>query len=250
VSQSPHAYPSAIVVLGHSGATGLHSDPTSPQSDARQNSWATGDNPDVDSIYTRLLALNPAMRGHNANVAVDGTGVKELAAQADKALAIEPRPDLFLIETVDNDVRCDGTDAANIAPFAATLEDVIRKISLGAPDSHIFIVSSPWSTTESYFRVAQQHPGARASNTGTGVCDLFSPSGQPLPEHQTALDQIAQQYLATLESVCAKFPACRYDKGALHGLKVTPDDVTPEGFHLTISGQKKVAAIEWAALGL
>jgi lysophospholipase L1-like esterase len=250
VSQSLHAYPTSIVVLGHSGATGLHSDPTSRPTDARQNSWATGDNPDVDSIYTRLLALNPAVRGHNANVAVDGTGVKELADQADKALAIEPRPDLFLIETVDNDMRCDGTDAANLAPFGAALEDVIRKISLGAPEAHIFMVSSPWSTSESYFTVAQQHPGARASNTGTGLCDLFSPSGEPLPDHQSYLEQTAQQYLATVESVCAKFPACRYDKGALHNLVVTPDDLTPEGFHLTISGQQKVAAIEWAALAL
>jgi len=238
------------VVLGHSGATGLHSDSTSPQADARQNSWATGDNPDVDSIYTRLLALNPGVRGHNANVAVDNTGVKELADQADKALAIEPRPDLFLIETVDNDIRCDGTDAANIASFAAALEDVVGKISRGAPNSQIFIVSSPWSTTENYFSVAQQLSGARASNTGAGLCDLFSPSGEPLPAHQAFLEQTAQQYLATVESVCAKFPACRYDNGALHNMMVTPDDVTPEGFHLTISGQRKLAAIEWTALAL
>src|SRR3954468_2958999 len=41
------AYPNSLVVIGHSGATGLHSDPTAPSADAKQNSWATGDNPAV-----------------------------------------------------------------------------------------------------------------------------------------------------------------------------------------------------------
>jgi hypothetical protein len=60
------------------------------------------------------------VRGHNTNLAVDGTGVGELAGQADQALATTPLPELFLIQSVDNDMRCDGTDADNYAPFAAT----------------------------------------------------------------------------------------------------------------------------------
>jgi hypothetical protein len=55
----------------------------------------------VDSIYLRLLAPNPAMRGHNTNLAVAGTGVNELASQADQALATKPLPELFLIQSVD-----------------------------------------------------------------------------------------------------------------------------------------------------
>ena len=37
------------------------------------------------------------MRGHNTNVAVAGTGVDDLAGQADQALAATPLPELFLI---------------------------------------------------------------------------------------------------------------------------------------------------------
>ena len=55
-------YPNSMVVLGHSGATGYDSDPASPGADAPQNSWATGTNPAVNSIYSRLLALNPAIK--------------------------------------------------------------------------------------------------------------------------------------------------------------------------------------------
>lgn len=249
-SERPHQYPNSIVVIGHSGATGLHSDPAAPNTDAKQNSWATGDNPAVDSIYTRLVAVNPQARRHNVNAAVDNTGVNELSGQIDQALALEPNPDLFLIETVDNDVRCDGTDAQNIDPFTAALRAVLTKISTLAPQAKVLIVSSPWSTTEAYFNIAQQLPGARQSNTGSGVCDLFTPSGEPVPANQANLEQIAQQYLAAVNATCATFPSCRYDNGALHNIMFTADDVTPEGFHLTVSGQHKVAEAEWNVLAL
>lgn len=86
-------YPNAIAVLGHSGATGFDSDPNQPGTDAKGNSWATGDNPAVNSIYLRLLALNPAVRGHNVKVAVSGSNVDNLASQADEALDAQPLPD-------------------------------------------------------------------------------------------------------------------------------------------------------------
>ena len=78
-------YPNAIVVLGHSGTTGFNSDPSAQGADATQNSWATGDNPAVNSIYTRLLALNPAVRGHSTNVGVDGADIDDLGAQVDQS---------------------------------------------------------------------------------------------------------------------------------------------------------------------
>ncbi len=46
----------------------------------------------MNSIYLRLLALNPAPRGHNLNVGVAGTAVNELLGQADQALAANPLP--------------------------------------------------------------------------------------------------------------------------------------------------------------
>jgi hypothetical protein len=61
-------YPDSIVVLGHSGATGANSDNRGV--DVKANSWATGTNPEVESIYLRVLALNPAVEGNNTNLAV------------------------------------------------------------------------------------------------------------------------------------------------------------------------------------
>ena len=251
-SPSPSSkYPNAIAVLGHSGATGFDSNPDQPGVDARGNSWATGDNPTVNSVYLRLLALNPAIRGHNVNVAVSGSDVDNLASQADEALDSQPVPDLFLIQTVDNDIQCDGTDSANYGPFAATLTGVLGRLTSAAPRAKILIVSSPWATVDNYGKVAAQLTGPRAHNSGTGICDLFDPAGKPVPAHWRTLEGITLHYLGELKSVCAKFPACQYDNDALYHMPITTDDITKsDGAHLTIAGLRKQADLEWRVLGI
>jgi len=76
----------------------------------------------------RLLSLNPAVRGHNTNLAAAGTGVDELAGQADQALATKPLPELFLIQTVDNygqvAGRLPGPRAANSGTGPCDLFDI------------------------------------------------------------------------------------------------------------------------------
>ena len=112
-------------------------------------------------------------------------------------------------------------------------------------------MSSPWATVRNYGQVAAQLPGPRAANSGTGPCDQFDPSGKPVPADWRTLERITLRYLGELKSVCAKFPACRYDNGALHHMKITTGDITPsDGAHLTVAGLRKQAALEWQVLGL
>ena len=115
-------YPSSIAVLGHSGATGESSDPKKPlHYEARENSWATGTNPAVKSLYLRLLAVNPTIEGHNFNLAQGGADVRQLYKQATVAVPkLSPRPDLFVIQIMDNDIRCNGTDETNFPRFQRT----------------------------------------------------------------------------------------------------------------------------------
>ena len=60
-------YPTSIAVIGDGDVTGYASDPKRPFQEARANSWATGTNPAVRSIYSRLLAAKPAIRGRAFN---------------------------------------------------------------------------------------------------------------------------------------------------------------------------------------
>src|SRR6516165_3209737 len=79
-----------IIALGHSGLTGENSDPQNLGNPAPQNSWATGTNPSVDSIYQRLAAVDPAVRGHADNAADGGAPAASLVGQATQALSVVP----------------------------------------------------------------------------------------------------------------------------------------------------------------
>jgi len=243
-------YPNAIVVLGHWGTTGFNSDPSAQGTDATQNSWATGDNPAVNSVYTRLLALNPAVRGHSSNFGVDGTDIDDLGSQVDQALALTPLPDLFMIQEVDNDMQCDGTDPDNYPHFGQTLSDLLTTITATAPNATILLVSSPPGTVRNYGTVVATLPGPKAGNTGTGPCDMFSPEGDAVPAAWRYQAQIIRHYQAQLETVCSRFPTCRYDGGALYRMTITAEDLAPDGMHLSVSGHRKQAALEWRVLGL
>ena len=89
--------PNAIAAIGHSSVTGYNSDNADLTRDARENSWATGTNPEVNSLYARILARNPAVKDHNRNAAEDGSTVYDLRGQVDTLLASDPKPDLVLI---------------------------------------------------------------------------------------------------------------------------------------------------------
>ena len=242
-------YPNAIVVLGHSGTTGYNSDPASPGTDTRANSWATGDSPAVHSIYQRLLAVNPAVAGHNTNLGMDGSDIAALGGQVDQALALDPLPDLFMIQEVDNDMRCDGTDKDNYEHFAQTLTAELTRITRSAPRAMILLVSSPPGTVQNYGEVVAGLPEGKANNTGTGPCDMFSPSGKAVASHWQYQETVIKAYQAKLRQVCKQFPSCVYDEGALYRMKITAEDLAPDGQHLSIAGHAKQAALEWRILG-
>jgi hypothetical protein len=72
-----------------------------------------------------------------------------------------------------------------------------------------------------------------------------------VPAHWRTLEGITQHYFGELKSVCATFPTCRYDNGALYHMTIGTADITPsDGAHLTIAGLRKQAALEWRVLAL
>ena len=70
-------------------------------------------------------------------------------AAGSSAVAYRPVPDSFVNQSVDNDIRCDGTDAQNYAPFAATLWRTLEFINQ-KPRKRIVSCVSQWATVKSY----------------------------------------------------------------------------------------------------
>ena len=243
-SGAPSTWPSAMIVLGHSGATGYDSDPAHPGEDAKTNSWATGTNPRVDSVYLRALAQSPALKNNVTNFAISGSDVDDLPDQVGQAVRQGPLPDLVIIQSVDNDVRCDGTDEANYAPYGGKITAVLRSIVTAAPQARIYVVGQ-WATSQNYADVLATRPELVAQNEGGGICDLFDASGQERPGAIAASQQIADQYGDVLRSSCAGFPTCSYGGDEMRNMVITADDLGPDGSHLTIGGLHKMAGVAW-----
>jgi hypothetical protein len=215
--------------------------------DAPQNSWATGDNPKVDSVYLRILAHNPAIKGHAVDLAQDGASVDALTEQAREALTLNPVPDLFLIQTIDNDIRCDGTDAQNYAAFGAKLTSALRVISAADPQARIFLVTQPGDVTNNA-AVAATKPAWVAQWQGDGPCDAFDPTGKLSPAHVAALQAITDHYFAEQAASCKRIPHCKDDGNAWQRMIVTAADFSDDVNHASVAGMAQHAAVTWAAL--
>lgn len=74
--------PSSMDTLGGSVTVGFNTDCPEAWIDCPDNSWATGSNPDVDSVYVRLLSLNPPLQDKNGTDAESGTTMAALDQQA------------------------------------------------------------------------------------------------------------------------------------------------------------------------
>jgi hypothetical protein len=239
-----HSYPNSIAVLGHSGATGEDSDPARPHEDARQNSWATGANPAVNSVYRRILAVNPAIRGHAYNGAWGGATVGELAFQAKLATKRKHDPELFLIQTMDNDVVCPA-GASDYAAFRSKLVTALKVLARRAPASRIFVVSQ-FGSPGTYWQTLT--PDQRKAIGGTGPCSFVAPGGELAPEGLARFESVLHAYEAQLAAACRRVRQCTYDGGAF-GREVDRSEYNAEDLHhLSIKGHARAAAVAWRAM--
>jgi len=98
--------------------------------DCPENSWATGSNPAVDSVYLRLARLNPRLEGNNTNDAESGSMMADLRGQAQSA--VRSKAELVLIATGTNDA-CGGRTGTMIACYLVyryRLDDTILELRM------------------------------------------------------------------------------------------------------------------------
>lgn len=237
--------PVGIIAIGHSGLTGESSDPNrTPGQPALDNSWATGNSPKVNSVYKRLAAIEPEIVGHVANEAVGGSLASNLAGQARAALQKVPRPQLVIIQTIDNDIRCDGSDQNFIKGFGNSVAEALDIIVKASPDSKILIVSQPGRPATNAAAVAGD-PAAVDKIKGSGMCAMFNPDGSMNQEHIATLTGIIESYEAEQARVCGLVPQCHTDGGAFASYIDDISRMTPDLGHLTVAGQARLAEIIW-----
>lgn len=238
--------PSSMAALGDSITTGFGSCLT--LTDCLRNSWSTGDGRVVDSHYQRIVAENPAMRGHAHNFARAGATVADLAGQVADAVAVKPEYVTILIGAND---ACRPTIGEMTSPdtFRSRLEAALAALRAGDPKAQVMIASIP--DVYHVWEVGHTHRLA-AAIWKLGVCpsllsDATSTAAADVKRRHKFRDRI-DTYNTILAAACRRYGSrCRWDGGAVHRAAFSLDQLsTLDFFHPNASGQQRLAEVTWA----
>jgi len=240
------AFPTSMAALGDSITEAYNSlSAFAPFKSEPQYSWSTGyAGPKiVDSQYLRLLAVDPAIRGHAHNDSVVGATVSGLAAQV--AEAVKQRVEYVTILIGANDICTRSISSMTpVATFAQTFAGDLAALFKGLPQgSHVSVYSIPnlfelWSLF---------HTNRSAQYAWSfGICQsMLSPTNTPAD--RTAVLNRENAFNSALATACAKHPTCRWDRLAVFNSELTSSTLSFDYFHPSVKGQGQLSQITWAA---
>jgi hypothetical protein len=239
---TPAAAEGGVIAMGHSGITGEGA--TGDSATWTDYSWATGSADEVNSIYSRMVELLPETEGQVANTGAPGSPSTELASEASEALGQVPAPALALIQTIDNDMRCDGTDETHVSEFGQNVQDALDVLSEKSPDSQVLIVSQRGRPTDA----AKFFPAAEpvTLDVSDDPCGFVNADGEYVAEKAEYLTSVIGLYEAEQKRVCALYPTCHDDGGVMTQFDDSVEGrLSPDFNHLSIAGQAAVAETLW-----
>jgi lysophospholipase L1-like esterase len=239
-SASPPAsvpgFPGSMVALGDSitAAFGSCLTPTS----CPRNSWSTGDGPQVNSHYRRILRENPAIADRQNNLAVPGVTVSDLRGQAEQAVR---RPADYITILIGANDACKGEMTAPQA-FRAQLDDALAVLRNGLPHTEVLLVGIP-----NVYRVWEiGHTNKLALGVWkSGVCPTLLANATSTAEadvnRRNAFRDRISAYNAELKAACAGYGAkCRFKDVASFAFELTMLSAI-DFFHPNAAGQNALA---------
>jgi lysophospholipase L1-like esterase len=246
------AYPSSMDALGASVTVGFNSDCPDGWIDCPDNSWATGTNPAVDSVYRRLLELSPGLKDHNANDAESGTAMVALDGQAESA--VQRGVDLVTIATGTNDACGRRTGLmTDVSEFRAEFRQAMHTLVTGLPHARIHVVSIPdlyrrWATFHTVPSVIKAWK-AQVPYCSTMFTRPTSNAAADVRRRMAVRVRVVE-YNAVLAEVCSTYPSCTTDGGAAFRAPVVLTEFsTHDYWHPNVAGQAALAKLVWDTLG-
>jgi len=211
-----------------------------------ENSWATGTNLTVNSIYLRIRAVHPAIEGRVWNDAVGGERMDDLADQFE--VTIEHRAQLVIVDMGGNDVcRPEEGQVTTPESFRADFEGAMDLLLERRPYTRIAVVSIP--SMYHLWSILHTNPTAVETWNRNGTCQsmLANPTSTARAdvERRERVNLRERELNAVLDSVCATYTNCRYDGGAAFEFAFEPADVGRDYFHPSLTGQATIAAALW-----
>jgi lysophospholipase L1-like esterase len=236
-------FPSSMVALGDSITAGFGAcfAPTA----CPRSSWATGDGTQVLSHYRRILDANPAIGGHNLNLAQPGARVAALPGQA--ATAARHPVDYVTILAGANDACIESANQlGSMTPpsqFRASVDEALATIKRAMPKARLLMVSLP-----DVYRVWEiGHTNKLAlADWKAGVCpNLLTNATSTAPADVARRAAFAAQiraYNDQLRAACQAYGSkCRYADISTFAFSITMLNGI-DFFHPNASGQTALAA--------
>src|SRR5665811_1006554 len=192
----------------------------------------------VNSQYERLVALHPAMAGHEYNDAVSGAKASGLSTQVLAALAQKPAYVTLLIGA--NDLCTSSTSTMTATGiFTNEVTAALTALHTGLPNARIFVSSIP--NIDQLRSVLQGNWVARYVWSTAGICQsMLASTNTPQLRQQVVRREVAFNQI--LAGACAKYFQCRWDGYATYDYKFSASQIsTLDYFHPSLSGQAALA---------
>lgn len=238
-------FPSSMAALGDSVTSGYAT--CLVLANCPRNSWATGDGAIVSSHYKRILAGNPAIKGHATNFSEAGATAAELAGQASRAAAGKPA---YLTVMIGANDACRNRieDMTSPAVFAAEVTTALDRVKAASPQTRILMVSIP-----DIYHLWEIGHDSRVARTVWA--DRVCPALLANPQSEAAADVARRQqfkdrvdaYDQALEQACKSYGSrCKWDGGAVHGYRFGMGDVSAlDFFHPNAEGENHIAKLTY-----
>ncbi|MFD3557297.1 SGNH/GDSL hydrolase family protein [Streptomyces goshikiensis] len=233
--------PTSIAAVGDSITRGF--DACSVLADCPEVSWATGDDPEVDSLATRLLGAAEAP-SRSWNYAVTGSRMADLPGQL--ASAAEHKPDLVTVMVGSNDAcRPTASSMTPVADFRAGFEQALAGLRAASPRSQVYVSSVP--DLQRLWEQGKDSPMVRQI-WKLGICQSMLADPLSVIAGSTARREQVRarvvEYNEVLREVCAKDELCRYDGGAVFQYPFAADQLSRwDWFHPGKDGQARLAEL-------
>jgi len=211
-----------------------------------ENSWATGTNAEVNSIYLRIRALHPEITGNVYNDAVGGEAMSDLADQFE--VVIGQRVQFVIVDMGGNDVCApEERQVTTVASFRADFEAAMSRLLAARPATRIAVASI--SNLYRLWEILHTNRAATDSWTRHGTCPsmLANPTSRSREdeERRIRVREREVELNGVLATVCARHANCEYDRGTAFEHRFEAGDVGRDWFHPSLAGQATAAAVEW-----
>jgi lysophospholipase L1-like esterase len=178
-----------------------------------------------------MVATDPALSGHVVTEAMPGATMSDVAVQVG---SLSNPTDLVTIEAGTNDA-CGGD--ASAATFGSQFDAVLQTLAASQPRARIVVLSifdlpAMWNAVEGVRAAASRRHYCLAATTTRG---------------RTHFEGKLRAFNSQLGAQCARYPKCRYDRGAAYRIRWQRGDIsTVDFFHPSVAGQRKIASALWA----